>query len=162
MKKGFLLLAVTLSVGITMNAQNISGHYTIQSKETVDGNTYLNAIAQEITVMQTKDSIKIMRVTPTGSDKTTTTEVLPLNGKEIITKTPSGRQRIASISLNNAKNSAIITTILNYADKPGEIEFKNTEAWSIGSDGTLTIIKTSDATETDDWTIKAVFKKDKK
>jgi hypothetical protein len=149
-----------LSSAFAINAQNFSGHYTLQSKEMIDGKEYLNAIAQEITVTQTKDSIKIVRVTPAGGDQTTTsTETLPINGKQVITTTSSKRKKVVSVSFDKNKGVATIIGTFSYADKPEEIEFKNTEVWALDPDGTLTITKTSDAAVTDDWTIKAVFKK---
>jgi hypothetical protein len=160
MKKQLLVLAVALSSAFAINAQNFSGHYTLQSKEMIDGKEYLNAIAQEITVTQTKDSIKIVRVTPAGGDQTTTsTETLPINGKQVITTTSSKRKKVVSVSFDKNKGVATIIGTFSYADKPEEIEFKNTEVWALDPDGTLTITKTSDAAVTDDWTIKAVFKK---
>jgi hypothetical protein len=146
--------------GLAAKAQSFAGHYALHSKEMIDGKEYLNAIAQELTVTQTKDSIKIVRVTPAGGDKTTTaTEILPVNGKQLITTTSSKRKRTSSISFDKDKGTAIITSTYSYADKPEEIEFKNTEIWALDPDGTLTVTKTSDASVTDDWTIKAVFKK---
>jgi hypothetical protein len=160
MKKQLLVLVVALTTAFALNAQNFSGHYIQQSKEMIDGKQYLNAIAQEITVTQTKDSIKIIRVTPAGGEKTTTsTETLPMNGKQLIITTSSKRNRVSSISFDKDKATATIVSTYSYADKPEEVEFKNTEVWSLDPDGTLTITKTSDATVTDDWTIKAVFKK---
>jgi hypothetical protein len=160
MKKQLLVLSVALIAGFAVKAQSFSGHYTIESKEMVDGKEYLNAIAQEITVTQTKDSIKIVRVTPAGEEKTTTsTETLPVNGKQMVTTTSSKRKRIVSVSFDKDKGTATIISTFSYADKPEEIEFKNTEVWALDPDGTLTITKTSDAAVTDDWTIKAVFKK---
>lgn len=160
MKKQLLALTLSLFLAFVLNAQNLSGHYTLQSKEMLDGKEYVNAIAQDITVTQTKDSIKIVRITPAGGEKTTTsTETLPLNGKQVIITTSSKRKKVSSLSFDKTKNTATITTTFSYADKPEETEFKNTEVWSIANDGTLTITKTSDAAVTDDWTIKAIFKK---
>ena len=160
MKKQLLAFTVALTIGYALKAQNFAGHYAIESKEMIDGREYLNAIAKELTISQTKDSIKIVRVTPAGDDKTTTsTETLPLNGKEIVVITSSKRTRVSFIKLDKGNNTATLTSTYSYVEKPDEIEFKNTEIWNIGSDGFLTITKTSDATVTDDWTIKAVFKK---
>jgi|GEM_PF-4722561 len=158
-KQGYILIAALILTTV-LHTQNFSGHYTIQSKEMIDGKEYLNAIAQEITVTQTKDSIKIVRITPAGDDKTTTsTETLPLNGKEVITITSSKRRKTVFISFDKGKNMATISSVFSYPEKPDDVEFKNTEIWNIAEDGTLTITKTSDATVTDDWTIKAVYKK---
>lgn len=160
MKQQLIGLAVAMALTGSATAQNFSGHYTIQSKEMLDGKEYLNAIAQEITVSQTKDSIKIVRITPAGEGNTTTsTESLPLNGKQITITTTSRRKKTSFISFDEAKKTATITSTFSYVDKPEEIEFKNTEVWSSAGDGSLTIVKTSDATVTDDWTIKAVFAK---
>jgi hypothetical protein len=124
------------------------------------GKEYLNAIAKELVVTQTKDSLRITRFTSIGDGKTTLSdEVFSLNGKETISMTTTKRKRISSINFDKNKNLATITTILSYPDKYEEAQFKNTELWSISKDGTLTIVKTSDATQTDDWTIKALFKK---
>ncbi|MEP7376006.1 MAG: hypothetical protein ABI675_21600 [Chitinophagaceae bacterium] len=107
----------------------------------INGKEYLNAIAQELTITQTGDSIKIMRVTPAGNDQSTTsTETLPLNGKELITLTSSKRKKISSISFDKDKGIATIITTFSYADKPEEIEFKNTELWELNADGTLSIL----------------------
>jgi hypothetical protein len=160
MKKQLLVLGLALAVAFTLKAQNFSGHFIQESKEMVDGKEYLNAIAQEITITQTKDSIKIVRVTPAGEEKTSTSsETLPVNGKQVIITTSSKRKRVSYISFDKDKGTATIISTYSYADKPEEIEFKNTEIWSLDPDGTLTITKTSDAAVTDDWTIKAVFKK---
>ena len=158
MKKFLFSIAFTLTIITVTQAQNFSGHYTIDSKEMIDGIEYLNAIAQEITVTQTKDSITITRVTPAGNDQTTTSTVaLPLNGK-VMASNAGNRKRTAVISFDKAKNTATIISTYSYEGKD-DVQFKNTEIWELSADGTLTIIKTSDATETDDWTIKAIFKK---
>jgi len=160
MKLQLIGLGITMALTLSATAQNFSGHYTIQSKEMLDGKEYLNAIAREITVSQTKDSIKIVRITPAGEGNTTTsTESLPLNGKQITIATTSRRKKTSFINFDEAKKTATITSTFSYADKPEEVEFKNTEVWSAADDGSLTIVKTSDATVTDDWTIKAVFAK---
>lgn len=160
MKKQLLVLLVALTTAFALKAQNFSGHYTQQSKEMINGKQYLNAIAQELTVTQTKDSIKIVRMTPAGGGNTTSsTETLPLNGGQIITTTSSKRKKVSSISFGKNKSTATVTTTFSYADQPEKIEFKNTELWDLDADGTLTITKTSDAALTDDWTIKAVFKR---
>jgi hypothetical protein len=82
-----------------------------------------------------------------------------MNGKQVVITTSSNRQKTSSISLDKGKWKATLTTTYSYEEKPREIEFKNTEEWDLNPDGTLTITKTSDAAVTDDWTIKAVFKK---
>lgn len=157
MKKKLLSLTLFLSVVFITNAQNFSGHYTIQSKEMVKGKEYLNAIPQEITVVQTKDSIKIIQVIPGGE---AATETLPVNGHEVITITAKKRKKTASILFDNLKGSAKITLTFSYPDRHNLIEYLFTELWTYNNDNTLTITKTSDATETDDWTLKANFKKD--
>jgi hypothetical protein len=161
MKKQTIALSIALCAASIINAQNFSGHYTLQSKEMVDGKEYLNAIAKEITIAQTKDSFKITRITPSSGDQTTTsTESFAWNGKSLVTTTSSKRKKTSTINFDKSTNTATITYVLSYAEKPDEVEYKNTEIWNFGADGTLTITKTSDATVTDDWTIKAVFKKD--
>lgn len=160
MKKQLVIILISLAITYTSNAQNFSGTYVIQSKEMIDGKQYANAIAQEITVTQTKDSLKIIRITPTAEGKTTTSsESLALNGKKTVTVTTAKRTRTCTVSLDKTKNIATITSLLSFPDKPDEVQFKNTEVWNIVNDTVLTVTKTSDATVTDDWTLKAVFKK---
>jgi hypothetical protein len=159
-KKQLLAFTIALCLAFTVNAQNFTGHYVQQSKEMLDGIEYLNAIELEITITQTKDSIKIVRVTPDIDERTSTfTETLPVKGSAVIVTTRSKRKRTTSISFDNAKKTATIISTFSYAGNTGEIEYKNTEVWTLGDDGNISIVKTSDATETDDWTIKAVFKK---
>lgn len=160
MKKQILLLGILMSTGSLMQGQDFSGQYSIESKEMVDGQEYLNAIAQSITVKQTKDSISITRVTPAGGDNTTTSTItLPINGSHFV-RTSNNRKRDYVVKMDAAKKTMIITGTISFENKPEEAEYTNTEIWTLGVDGQLTILKTSDATLTDDWTIKAVFKKE--
>ena len=160
MKKQLLLLGILMSTGSLMQGQDFSGQYSIESKEMVDGQEYLNAIAQSITVKQTKDSISITRVTPAGGDNTTTSTItLPINGSHFV-RTSNNRKRDYVVKMDAAKKTMIITGTISFENKPEESEYTNTEIWTLGADGQLTILKTSDATLTDDWTIKAVFKKE--
>lgn len=159
---------IRISIGILLSfianfgvkAQSISGHFVIQSKEIINGKEYLNAIAKEITVIHTKDSLMITRVIPAVDNQaTTTTESIPLNGKAVVTTTTSNRKKTAALTFSKDSREVTIIYILSFANKPEEVEFRNTEVWTMNSDGTLTIVKTADATVTDDWTIKAVFSK---
>lgn len=159
MKKTFLFLGLMMGLTAVMQAQDFSGQYEIERKEMVDGKEYLNAIAQSITVVQTKDSIRITRVTPAGGDQTNTSTItLPIKGQHLI-KTSNERKRDYVVKMDPAKQTMIITGIISFENKSEEAEYTNTEIWTLGKDGKLTILKTSDATLTDDWTIKAIFTK---
>jgi hypothetical protein len=157
-KKLIFLVFVILAV-CPLKAQNFSGHYVIESKRMINGVEYLNAIAKDLIVTQNRDSLKITRLIPSEDGETTTaTESLALNGKSIVSMTLSNRKKTATLSFDKVSRTATIVYVLSYMGKPEEIEFRNTEVWALNGDGTLTITKTSDATNTDDWTIKAVFK----
>lgn len=159
MKKNIFFLGLMMTLTSVMHAQDFSGQYDIESKEMVDGKEYLNAIAQSITVKQTRDSISITRVTPAGGDNTTTSTItLPINGSQFV-RTSNNRKRDYVVKMDAVKKTMIITGTISFENKPEEVEYTNTEIWTLGKDGGLTILKTSDATLTDDWTIKAVFTK---
>ena len=140
--------------------QGINGTYVLQQKEMVSGTEYLNAIAKQITITKTKDSLIIERITPGGGgNDVASREALSLDGKNLVRTTSTNRRRTSLLTVDKAGKLLKLITIISYPEKPDEAEYKNTEEWAFGDDGTLTIVKTSDATATDDWTIRAVFKK---
>lgn len=160
MKKKIIAFTVALTITFAIKAQNFSGHYILQSKEIINGKEYFNAIANDIDVSQNNDSIRIVRITPTSRDQNTNSiESLPISGMQVVTTTSSQRKKVSFISFDKEKNTATIVSTFSYANKPEDVEFKNTEIWKMNTDGTLIITKISDATVTDDWTIKGVFRK---
>ncbi|MEP7374560.1 MAG: hypothetical protein ABI675_14295 [Chitinophagaceae bacterium] len=151
-------LAVALTA-ITTQAQkaNFSGTWSEPELEMISGKQYSNAVPKEITVTQTKDSIKIER---TEIDDSKITETIALNGKTTSRMGRTSKRTIrTTATLTNNGNTLTLVTIFSYADKPDEAEYKNTEVWELSADGMLIIEKTSDATVTDDWTIKAIYNK---
>jgi hypothetical protein len=163
MKKYLLaLLAIVLVANITKaQPTNFSGTWTNPNLEMISGIQYANAVPKQITVTQTKDSIKLETVSAGNDGDVTSTQTIALNGKQVtrVGKTSKRTIQTSATWSNNGKTLTFITTI-SYADKPKEAEYKNTEVWELTADGTLIITKTSDATVTDDWTIKAEYSKE--
>ena len=161
MKKNLLAIILLLTAGFTSAQQsNFSGNWDNPELEMISGKQYSNAMPKEIKVTQTKDSIKLEKVSVDGNGDITTTETIALNGKKASRIGKTSKRTISSSGTWSKDGQKLTLLIIySYAEKPGEVEYTNTEAWELSSDGRLTITKTSDAAVTDDWTIKAVYNK---
>jgi hypothetical protein len=160
MKKQILAICIIASAAIA-NAQkvNFSGSWKEPELEMIDGIQYANAVPKEIKVTQTKDSLKVISI-EIGENALPSTQTYALNGKTItIVGKKSGRTFTSTATWSSDGKILTIITTYSYANKPDAIEYKNTEVWSLPAAGELLITKTSDATETDDWTIKATYRK---
>jgi hypothetical protein len=158
MKKSILFLA--LIAGYAINAQtNFSGTWGEPQLEMVSGKQYSNAVPKQIMVTQTNDSLIVTSLENTA-DATPITQRFSLNGKPSsrVGKT-SKRTIVSTANWSSDKKTLTIVTAYSFAEKPAETEYKNTEVWELNSEGSLFITKTSDATLTDDWTIKATYNK---
>jgi hypothetical protein len=160
MKKQLVTIALIV-VATFAHAQkvNFSGNWKEPELEMIDGIQYANAVPKKITVTQTKDSIKVVSI-EVGDEAVPITQTFALNGKTIsMVGKKSGRTFTSTTTWGSDSKTLSIVTTYSYANKPDAVEYKNTEVWSITANGDLLITKTSDATETDDWTIKATYKK---
>lgn len=156
----FSALAIVLSIGfIQAQKPNFSGTWNNPELEIISGIQYSNAMPAKIVIVQTKDSIKLERTSVESDGNVTNTETITLNGKQSIRISKSKRTIRTSATWNDRGTILTFFTTYSYADKPEEIEYKNTEKWELSPEGTLIIEKFSDASVTDDWTIKAIFKK---
>lgn len=155
-------MGAAMLLALYTNAQqtNFSGSYSEPELEMIDGIQYSNAVPTKIKVSQTKDSIKLERTSVGTDGDVTSTETISLNGKEVsrVGKTTKRTIRNSATWSKDGKTLTLVT-IYSYAEKPDEAEYKNTEVWELSGDGRLIITKTSDATVTDDWTIKAIYNK---
>lgn len=159
MVKSIFAAAVFLITTNYMNAQsNFSGTWSDPDLKVIDGIQYSNAMPKQIKVTQTKDSIKLERTTVGNDGDITVAETFPLNGKKVIRITKTSKRTITTTAIwsNDGKKLTIVSTY-SYSEKPADIEYKNTEAWSLSDEGSLTITKISDATVTDDWTIEGRY-----
>jgi hypothetical protein len=161
MTKKILAALILLITTNYMYAQtNFSGTWSEPELEMVDGIQYSNALPNLIKVIQTKDSIMLERTTIANDGNTTATETFPLNGKKVIRVTKTSKRTITTTATwSDGGKVLTIISIYSYSEKPTEIEYKNTEIWTRSDEGSLMIVKTSDATVTDDWTIKGTYQK---
>jgi hypothetical protein len=156
MKSGIIILIAFIISGRVGAQTNFSGSWSDPLLEMISGIQYSNAVPSQITVVQTKDSIKITRL-ENEENATPYTMTLALNGKTITYYATSSRRTInCTATLSNNGNTLTINTNFSFADKPAEVEYNNTEVWEVSA-GTLIITKVSDAKITDDWTIKAIY-----
>lgn len=138
---------------------NFSGIWSEPELQIVDGIQYSNAMPKLIKINQTKDSIKLERTTISNDGDVIITETLPLNGNNVTRVTKTSKRTINTTATWSGDGTTLtIISIYSYAEKPAEVEYKNTEVWTL-ADNQLVITKTSDATVTDDWTIKGSYKK---
>lgn len=160
MKRVLMSVSILFATTVVVNAQtNFSGSWAEPQLEMISGKQYSNAVPKSIKVTQTKDSIKLEKVSANGEADITTVETVALNGKPITRVGKTSKRSIQmSATWSSDKKTLTIITIYSYPEKPTEAEYKNTEVWEL-NDGALVITKTSDATVTDDWTIKATYSK---
>jgi hypothetical protein len=156
--KNYLVLIATVLITTIANAQtDFSGAWAEPRLEMMDGIQYSNAVPKLLTVIQTTDSIKIIRV-EVGAE-TGFTQVLALDGKTVSGVGKSSKRTVQyTATWGPGKKILTIKTVYSYAGKPAEPEYSNTELWEMVA-GDLVITKISDAAVTDDWTIKAIYKR---
>jgi hypothetical protein len=156
MKRNLAFIIILFISGAAGAQTNFSGSWGEPQLEMISGIQYSNAVPNQVTVFQTKDSIRITRLENEENAKSYTI-TLALNGKAFsYIGTNSKRTINFTANLSNNGNTLTITSTFSFSDKPGEVEYKNIEVWEY-SGRTLTITKVSDATLTDDWTIKAIY-----
>jgi len=156
MKRKLAFIIILFISGAAGAQTNFSGSWGEPQLEMISGIQYSNAVPNEVTVVQTKDSIRITRLENEENAKPYTI-TLALNGKAFSYIGANSKRTINfTANLSNNGNTLTITSTFSFPDKPGEVEYKNTEVWE-SSGGALTITKVSDATLTDDWTIKAIY-----
>jgi hypothetical protein len=156
MKSKFAFIIALLISGLVSAQTNFNGSWGEPELEMIEGIQYSNAVPKQMTIVQTKDSIKITKL-ENEDNASPYTLTLALNGKSVTYFATTSKRTINfTASLTNNGNTLKINYTFSFPDKPDEVEYNNTEVWEF-SGGTLTITKTSDATLTDDWTIKAIY-----
>lgn len=142
----FLAIVLLLTANITQAQQsNFSGSWFNPNLEMIPGIQYSNAVPKQIKVTQTKDSLKLERTSAGSDGDVTVVETIPLNGKTVTRVGKTSKRTINNIA-TWSKDGKTLTII--------------SEVWELSANGTLVITKTSDATVTDDWTIKAEYSKE--
>jgi hypothetical protein len=156
MKSRLAFIIALFISGVASAQTNFSGTWSEPQLEMISGIQYSNAVPTQMMVVQTKDSIKITKL-ENEDNATPYTMTLALNGKAVTYFATNSKRTINfTATLSNNGNTLTINTSFSFADTPTEVEYNNTEVWE-SSGGTLTITKVSDATLTDDWTIKATY-----
>lgn len=156
-------LVIGLLLHATAFAQNnVSGTWTLQSKQHVLGPEYANALAKQIIINQQTDSL-IIETISVGAEgqELSNKQVVALDGKPLTTTSAtSGRKLVRSLKWNTDKKGLVLTTVFYVAGNPNEVDFTRVETWSLSPDGKqLNIQKRSVETRSETWEVKGVYEK---
>jgi hypothetical protein len=160
----FLVIGILLSA--TTFAQNdVSGTWTLQSKQHIVGPEYGNALPKQITVHQQADSLIIesINIGENGED-VSNRQAIAMDGKPLTTTSlTSKRKYVKSLKWNTDKKGLVLTTVFYLPDNPNEVDFTRVETWSLSPDGRLlNIDKRSVETRSETWQVKGVYEKQAK
>lgn len=144
------VLSIALLLSATVFGQtNFSGSWVLKSKEHINGPQYANALAEEMTVKQTADSIS------TGK------RTVAMNGKpSSAMDTESNRKIVKSIAWSADKKTATFTTAIYVPGNENEVELTRIDVWTLSPDGKqLTIQRKSVETKSENWEVKGSYEK---
>jgi hypothetical protein len=144
------VLSIALLLSATVFGQtNFSGSWVLKSKEHINGPQYANALAEEMTVKQTADSIS------TGK------RTVAMNGKpSSAMDTESNRKIVKSIAWSVDKKTATFTTAIYVPGNENEVELTRIDVWTLSPDGKqLTIQRKSVETKSENWEVKGNYEK---
>ena len=161
MKQTFFLLMI-VAASYSLTAQDFSGTWIQQSKEHISGPEYGNAIQNQMTVAQNKDSVIITTVSAGANGQNVNNRMaMAMNGKPtIIIGKASKRKFTSNVVLSADKKGMTITTVYSMPDNENETDFTRVETWTLSADGKqLNIDKKSMETRSETWEVKAVFVK---
>lgn len=144
----FLFMAV-FSSAVLFGQTNYSGTWVLKSKEHINGPEYQNALQEEMTVRQTKDSIS------TGKSS------VALNGKPTTTiSKESNRKLVKSVGWSSDKKVATFTTAIYAEGNEKDVELTRVDSWTLSPDGKqLTVLRKSIETKSENWEVKGVYEK---
>lgn len=149
MKKLKTLIAI-LFIGTGAFAQaDFSGTWVLKNKEYVNGPQYGNALAEEVVVKQTKDSVTVGKTSVSMNGKGTT-----VMNKE------SNRKSVKSIAWSKDKKTATFTTAIYAEGNEKEIELTRIDTWTLSPDGRqLMVNRKSVETKSENWEVKGTYEK---
>lgn len=152
-----MLLAATTAL---CQQTDFSGTWILVSKQHVSGPEYDNALARQIKVEQSKDSLilEITSLGPVGNDIRRRASY-PMNRQHFVySGQPANRKFDRSLNWSADKKIIMMTTIFYRPENYEEIDFTRIEEWSI-SDGKLNVQKRSIETRSDNWEVRGFFEK---
>jgi hypothetical protein len=154
---GMLMFTLTLTFGQT----NISGTWTLQSKQHVLGPEYLNALAKQITLHQTADSLIIEMIGIDGNgQEVSSRQSVAMNGQQVTGISATNRNYVKSLKWAPGKKDLVVTTVFYMPGNSAEVDFTRVETFSLSPDGKrLNIHKKSVETRSETWEVKGVYDK---
>lgn len=162
MKRLLLSTLVLFTIIATQAQTNFSGTWKLKEKQHISGPEYSNALATDIIVRQTADSL----ITETVSAGTDGQEVrsrssVPLNGKAVSsTSVQSARKVTRSISWSPDKKTLTLTSHIYKAGDENEVELTRIDTWGLSPDGKqLLINRKSVETVSENWEARGTFDK---
>lgn len=157
------ILVLMLCMGqLSYGQNNLSGTWSLQNKEHIEGPEYGNALPLQMTFQQKTDSLIVESVFINGEgQEVKSRQGLALDGKTSTnTSTVSKRKYVRSLKWAADKKSLTITTVFYVEDNPNEVDFTRVEVLTPSADGTqLNIDKKSIETRSETWQVKGVYAK---
>jgi hypothetical protein len=141
---------------------NFSGKWTLKEKQHILGPEYANALQQQMTIEQNKDSLIIESISTGADNKETKSRVsVPMNGTKVYSVSPtSGRKITRSLSWSADKKMLTITTPIAQQGNENEVELTRVDTWKLSADGKqLVINRKSIETSSENWEVKGVFER---
>jgi PAB1-binding protein PBP1 len=149
MSKVTVLLVATLLSATVFGQSNFSGVWVLKTKEHVNGPQYSNALAEEITVKQSADSITVGK------------RSVAMNGKtSSVVDKESNRKSVKSVAWSTDKKTATFTTAIYAVGNENEVELTRVDTWTLSPDGKqLLLQRKSIETKSENWEVKGVYEK---
>jgi hypothetical protein len=143
-------LVAFLLIGTAVSAQtNFSGTWKLKGKEYINGPKYSNALAEELMVKQTKDSITVGKTSVAMNGKGTT-----IMNKE------QNRQSVKSVNWSADKKTATFTTVIYAPGSSSEVELTRVDSWILSADGKeMTVNRKSIEKKSESWEVKGTYEK---
>lgn len=156
-------LVIGLLMSATSFAQtNVTGTWTLQSKEHIAGPEYANALPKQITISQQADSLVIesINIGNEGQD-VSSRQAVAMNGQPVTTTSATSKRKyIKSLQWSPDKKGLVLTSIIYLPDNPNVVDLTRVETWSLSPDGKqLNINKKSIETRSESWEDKGVYDK---
>lgn len=156
-----------LVIGLLLNAtvfaqNNVSGTWTLQSKQHVLGPQYANALPKQINISQQADSLIIETINIGGNGQDVSSrQAVAMDGKPATTTgATSKRKLVKSLKWNADKKGLVLTIVFYVPDNPSEVDFTRVETWSLSPDGKqLNIQKRSVETRSETWEVKGMYER---
>lgn len=155
----FITLICITSSSMRVNAQNpdFSGTWSLNREKTDFGELSENSTPLKVTVSQSKDSIRIERLSKNGQGETNIyIETLPFNGK-VQENLIKSTKKFSAVEWSGDGQSLIENA--NYSDSSAQMEYKGIETWLLSDNGTLLTISRVDEVAGSKYLKKMVYEK---